>query len=223
MKKLNTFLFAFAFATAAQADRFVLPAAQGWKATLIVDCSSGYCEGAATLTLSKGKLKQTFSSPDLRFDPEERHHPQSVTYEPPFVMEDFNFDGRIDLALSNGRHALCNYPSYDIYLQQRNGIFQHNQELSELTWRHIGLFKTDPKKKIIITHHKGGEEHYRIRGNRIESFYELYIEDSGKMEDETVVITERRLVNGKWISESRSYANIEEWRPPPKQNKKRQK
>ena len=124
-----------------------------------------------------------------------------------FVFGDFNFDANEDLAICNGRNGGYGGPSYSVYLYDvKSKKLVLNARLSKLTEdAYLGLFSVEPKKRQLVTNSKSGccyheTEVYRVVRNQPVLIERVIEETSG--DDATgyvVVITTRKLVNGKWI------------------------
>lgn len=124
-----------------------------------------------------------------------------------FVFGDFNFDSFEDLAVCNGRNGGYGGPSYSVYLYNaKTKKFDLNVGLSKLTEdAYLGLFFVESKKRQLVAHSKSGCCHhetdvYRVVRNQPVLVEKVIEEASG--DDATgsvVVVTTRKLVNGKWI------------------------
>ena len=123
-------------------------------------------------------------------------------YNSGLVLKDYNFDGHADMALRNGNNASYWGPSYDIFLfDPAKKQFVFNEALSTLAVESLGLLEVSEENKQLVTFDKNGCCWHQI------SFYEMtgntpvlvrdVIED-GTVEDEFMVITEKRLVDGQW-------------------------
>lgn len=125
-----------------------------------------------------------------------------------FVFEDFNFDGREDLAICTGREGGYDGPSYDIFIfDSKQGKFVKNEPLTELTINgYLGLFKVDSKTKRLIAQSKSGccihqTDYFRMLGNRpdlVLSIVEQYESDT------RVTVTTRKKVGGRWVETTRT-------------------
>lgn len=71
------------------------------------------------------------------------------------IYEDFNFDGRKDLALMDGQHSCYHGPSFQVYLESDQGL-RHNKAFSRLAQEYCGMFQTDHKNKSIHAITKSG-------------------------------------------------------------------
>lgn len=128
-----------------------------------------------------------------------------------FVFGDFNFDANEDLAVCNGRNGGYGGPSYSVYLYNvKTKKFVLNVRLSKLTeGAYLGLFFVESKKRQLVAYSKSGccyheTDVYRVVRNQPVLVEKVIEEASG--DDATgyvVVITTRKLVNGKWIKRVR--------------------
>lgn len=71
------------------------------------------------------------------------------------MYEDFNFDGKKDLALMDGQNSCYHGPSFQIYLATKNG-FSHNSAFTRLAQQYCGMFDADLQTKKIHTMTKSG-------------------------------------------------------------------
>ena len=76
--------------------------------------------------------------------------------ESSIIYDDFNFDGKKDLAIYDGRNSCYGGPSYQVYLQKSRLKFQHNESLTRLAQEYCGFFTIDKKKKQLRTMTKSG-------------------------------------------------------------------
>lgn len=125
-----------------------------------------------------------------------------------FVFEDFNFDGREDLAICTGRDGGYDGPSYDVFLFAPNsGKFIKSEPFTELTINgYLGLFKVETKAKRLKAQSKSGccihqTDYFTVVKNRpelVKSIIEQY------ESDEKVTVTTRKKVGGRWVETSRA-------------------
>jgi hypothetical protein len=122
-----------------------------------------------------------------------------------FIVEDFNFDGREDLAVCNGRNGGYGGPSYNVFLfDPHTRKFVEHRRLSKLTEDgYLGLFFVDPQRKQLVASSKSGccyheTERYRFVGNR-PVLVEKVTEDAHVGEG-FVELTTKRLVRGRWVT-----------------------
>lgn len=95
--------------------------------------------------------------------------PTPATPQPPnpITVDDFNFDGRPDIAVPRGQQGPYGSWSDDIYLQTEDGNLLKSQELSELSDYYMGTPEIDRKRKLLIVYGKSGAAihytaHYRV-------------------------------------------------------------
>ena len=72
------------------------------------------------------------------------------------IYDDFNCDGNKDLAIKTGNMSCYGAPSYNIYLGNKKGGFELNQEFTALAQQFCGIFKYDCESKTIETYKKEG-------------------------------------------------------------------
>ena len=122
------------------------------------------------------------------------------------IFGDFNFDANEDLAICNGRNGGYGAPSYNVYLYDKESKkFAENVRFSKLTEGYLGLFFVDAKKRQLTAYSKSGccyheTEVYKVVQNRPVLMEKIVEEASGG--DDTgyvVVITTRKLIDGKWV------------------------
>jgi hypothetical protein len=143
------------------------------------------------------------------FSPETNARPRGLYAEEySFVFDDFNFDGREDLAVCNGREAGYGGPSYTVFIfDARAGRFAENRRLSRLAEGvYLGLFFPDPKKKTLTAYSKGGccyheTEVYKVVGDR-PVLVEKVVEDAtswGGAPEGYVLVTTKKRVGRRWV------------------------
>ena len=135
------------------------------------------------------------------------------------IYKDFNFDGVKDFALQDGFNGNYSSATYRIFLANK-GQFILNKDFTELSQYNFGMFEVDYEKKILKTFIKDGccwhEYSEYIVENNVPEVAAIITEDATK-DDEYVYITEKRLVDGKWITKERKelikdYYKEDEWR-----------
>jgi hypothetical protein len=87
------------------------------------------------------------------------------------MYEDFNFDGKKDLALMDGQHSCYGGPSFLVYLANNKGGFTLNPDFTRLAQEYCGFFATNAKTKTIDVMTKSGccwhlFETYKVSGNQ---------------------------------------------------------
>ena len=86
------------------------------------------------------------------------------------IYEDFNFDGRKDLAIENGQNSCYHGPSFVVYLAQGTG-FARSESFTALAQEYCGLFGIDRARRRLTTMTKDGccwhqFSEYVVRNNR---------------------------------------------------------
>jgi len=71
------------------------------------------------------------------------------------IHEDFDFDGRADLAIMDGQKSCYNGPSFQIFLRRGRG-FVKSREFTRLAQEYCGMFQVDAKAKRLSTMTKSG-------------------------------------------------------------------
>ncbi|WP_139923618.1 hypothetical protein [Hymenobacter sp. DG01] len=71
------------------------------------------------------------------------------------ISEDFNFDGRLDLAIEDGQNSCYHGPSFQIYLNLPTEL-KHSQAFTDLAQDYCGMFQVDAKTKRLYTSTKSG-------------------------------------------------------------------
>jgi hypothetical protein len=192
----------------------------------VKDCGSGAsdnlsdrCSGPGRVSVYRKGAKAPFQvlrlssveiyKDQLAYDPELAKKSRKIyDDEYSFIFGDFNFDGAKDLAICNGRNGGYGAPSYTVYLFN-SGVnkFIENKRLSDLTEGiYLGLFFVESKKRLLVAFWKSGccyhqTEKYRVVANRpvlVEKITEA-VDDTGDF----MVVTTRKLVNGKWVKRVR--------------------
>lgn len=187
-----------------------------YSAKLTVErCKDGLCGGSGTIEIyEKNNLKssQVFRSEDLYFPIDEAKLANKVilldTDETPLIFDDFNFDGIQDLAIPNGSGGY-NMGSYDVYVYSTaKKQFIKNQDLTDIA-SNQGLFQIDHKRKRLIAYSKSGccwhqtTEYAIVPKKGVVKVYDK-VEDGAKV-DNIVIVTEQKLLNGKWSKTTKRY------------------
>jgi len=129
-----------------------------------------------------------------------------------FVFEDFNFDGRQDLAICKDTQGSYGGLTYDVFLwNPAQNRFVKDSMLTALSSEHLGLVAVDPQKQELTAFDKDGAAwHHSSTYKWIKHRLTLVEEET---EDGTgghdVVITTRRLVHSHWRQTIR-HAHIEQ-------------
>ena len=177
----------------------------------IAKCADDICEGKAAVYLLKKNQTQVFQTiqmPEMYLELGGDKKPTANLIElygennSGVVFDDFNFDGREDLALRNGNNGGYGGPSYDVLLfSKATGQFAKNAALTSLASENLGLFSVDKKSRTIETFTKSGccwhqTTRYHIVNNRPLKIY-VYTEDAARGDDKVRLTTET-LVKGRW-------------------------
>ena len=117
---------------------------------------------------------------------------------------DFNFDGIDDIAICDGTNGGYGMPSYRIYLYSKTRKrFEYSRSFTRMNEGGLGMFETDPNKKIHFVSTKSGccwhqTEGYDVHRGLPRKVYELTI-DSTKIDDPRgTEITTGKLIKGRW-------------------------
>jgi len=128
----------------------------------VATCEEDICSGLATINLYdiSGKLVQTLFSDDLYMTLDENQKPSvnvilGYDEQSALIFDDFNFDGKADIAIRNGNMGGYGSPTYDVYLYSQNRFVFHIP-LSLLVMENLGMFQTDAKRRILTTFTKSG-------------------------------------------------------------------
>ena len=181
--------------------------------------NANICNGPARISLYKKGIQSPFqvlNLPNIELYKDTATHNPTIDRKPrgiyaeeySIVFDDFNFDGRQDLAICNGRNGGYGGPSYNIYLfNTQSNRFVENRGLTRLNQGvYLGLFFPDPKSKLLSTYSKSGCCYHEAEKYRVVNTRPLLVEKI--IEDATgggsfVRITTKKLVNGKWVTSVR--------------------
>lgn len=117
-------------------------------------------------------------------------------------FDDFNFDGVDDVAICDGTNGGYSMPSYRIYLYSKTrNRFEFSRWFTSMNEGGLGMFETDAKKKMHLVftksgccmHWTGGFDVVKNKPRKMYELSEIVLPDG-----ETVEITTKRLVKGKW-------------------------
>lgn len=116
------------------------------------------------------------------------------------LYEDYNFDGKKDLALMDGQHSCYHGPSFQIYLAT-NGGFRRSPEFTRLAQEYCGMFDVHHEEKKISTMTKSGccshqFSEFIVKGNRPVAV--KIVEEDMWAGDFLLSVTEKNLVGGKF-------------------------
>jgi len=117
------------------------------------------------------------------------------------IYEDFNFDNVFDFAIQDGHNSCYGGPSYKIYLADKDK-FVYNDKFTELAQNYCGMFNVDHEKNIISNTTKSGccwHEYSEFIVEKNTPKAVLVVTEDATGESGYVVITTKKLENGKWI------------------------
>jgi hypothetical protein len=213
MKKLIVLILLLAPSLYAQQRSFDVKDASKYFDIKIVaaKCDADACTGKTTYSFRKkgeAKTYQVISMPDTYIDISDGGPKvnETLLYDLQSVLtvDDFNFDGMEDVAISDGQQGSYGMPSFNVYLSSKAaGKFLYNKPFSGLA-HHLGMFTVDKKAKMLETFDKDGccyhiTERYKVVNNRPVKVF-IFEEDAaqtGKYEGK-VVLTTKKMVGGKW-------------------------
>ncbi len=124
-------------------------------------------------------------------------------------MGDYNFDGHVDLAVLVDNAGSYGGPTYAILLYQPlNGHYVEAPLLSALTRENLGLFRVDPKRKLLTIFNKSGccihhQSELTVSGD-VPTVTNSQIESIIYENDACRVTLERTLSNGKTRTTTRN-------------------
>lgn len=162
-----------------------------WTAKIqVAECDEHICTGQSTIELNTGKYIQSFYQNDSSFY--RKHKNEPLQFDDFLNTADYNFDGLLDIAISQGNYGSYGSPIYDIYLQTQSGKFVLNNELTELASSDfIGLPEVDIENRLLKVFRKVGyseriETHYRVRQNQRPALQQIYEHHTEFLLDDTV-------------------------------------
>lgn len=190
MYKLITLLFALCLANTAQAESFQFKKGDLIAKIQVAKCDENHCSGASHIELNTGKYTQSFNSEDSTFY--RKHKNKPFQFDDFLNSADYNFDGLLDIAISQGNYGSYGSPIYDIYVQTQSGKFVLSDELTTLASSDfIGLPEVDSKNNLLKVFSKVGyreriETHYLVRENQTPMLQPVYEHHSEFLLDDTV-------------------------------------
>lgn len=165
MKKLLLVLMLLPFFASAQESYDLIDFSDEFSGKIIVDDNQENSDLEPNCTLNiyqKKNGKLVFSKPAFysEYDFEDskvKSNIQQIPYgeQSILIYEDFNFDGKEDIALRTGNYSCYGGPSFEIYLADKNG-FTYNESFTELGSNYCGMFTVDDEKKQLQTMTKSG-------------------------------------------------------------------
>jgi len=209
MKKLLFVLMLLPFFATAQEAYDLIDFSDEFSAKIIVDGNQENSDLETNCTLNiyqkkNGKLvfsqRTVYSEYDME-DSKVKSNIKQIPYgeQSILIYEDFNFDGKEDIALRTGNYGCYGGPSFEIYLADKKD-FVYNESFTELGSNYCGMFRVDNEKKQLQTMTKSGccwhqFSTYVVENNQavpIEIIEESY---SGIFADYSV----QKHVNGKMV------------------------
>lgn len=201
MHKWIGFLLTVCVASTTQAETFHVQKGD-WTAKIqVAECDEYACTGQSTIELNTGKYIQSFHQDDSSFYRKNKHEP--FQFDDFLNSADYNFDGLLDIAISQGNYGAYGSTIYDIYLQTQSGKFVLNNELTELASSDfIGLPEVDIENRLLKVFRKVGyreriETHYHVRQNQTPMLQPVYEQHTEYLIDDTVRETTTIWKNGK--------------------------
>lgn len=180
------------------------------------DEAMGVCHGAGKVTLldkqTRKKVQVIQTNVFFYWQPEAASKPEKGAAKPieldteksPIHFEDFNFDGIEDLTIRTELIGNSLY-SHNIYVYdpslQQFGLHQALTELAS-SEESDGMFTVDPKRKRLITSGKSGwAEHFstEYEFSDAQTLVKVYEWKSQLTSKHKEIITEKKLVQGKWV------------------------
>jgi hypothetical protein len=212
-----SFLTTISFNSFSQKTFTLTHASKNYTAAITVANCKGTedCKGKASIKLENksGKLLQTLHSDELYIyldangtvaDSMAMYNEQS-----PLIFDDFNFDGTEDLAIRNGDNSGYGGPSYDVYVYNatKRALIK-SAALTKLASTNLGMFEVDKKLKRLTTHQKSGAAWHSTTSYEVvpkKGLVKMYEKIEDAQDGVNVVVTEKKLVNGKWSKKSKKY------------------
>lgn len=71
------------------------------------------------------------------------------------IYQDFNFDGKKDLAVMDGQYSCYHGPSFQVYIETGDGL-KHSSEFTRLAQEYCGMFQVDYESETLNTMTKSG-------------------------------------------------------------------
>lgn len=209
MKKLLLVLMLLPFFASAQESYDLIDFSDEFSGKIIVDDNQENSDLETNCTLNiyqkeNGKLvfskRTVYSEYDME-DSKVKSNIQEIPYgeQSILIYEDFNFDGKQDIALRTGNYSCYGGPSFEIYLSDKNG-FTYNESFTELGSNYCGMFTVDDEKKQLQTMTKSGccwhqFSTYVVENNQVVPIEIIEESYSGIFADYSV----QKRVNGKMV------------------------
>jgi len=210
MKKLLLVLMLMPFFASAQESYDLIDFSDEFSGKIIIDDNQENSDLETNCTLNiyqkkSGKLvfskRTVYSEYDME-DSKVKSNIQQIPYgeQSILIYEDFNFDGKQDIALRTGNYSCYGGPSFEIYLADKNG-FVYNESFTELGSNYCGMFTVDAEKKQLQTMTKSGccwhqFSTYVVENNQVVPIEIIEESYSGIFADYSI----QKRVNGKMIT-----------------------
>ncbi|MDO4225876.1 hypothetical protein [Neisseria sp.] len=210
MKKTLFSVLLAVTAFAAHAETFPMTnLPQGWKGSIeVAGCAEGKCSGEGRVKLKINGRTYALPADFYEFDAPKAQG--AALLENPVTVDDFNFDGREDIAVPVGHQGPYGSEASDIYVQTAGGRLVKSDELSDLTHSYMGTPETDRKRKLLIVSGKSGAaihytEHYRVvTGKGLQQVYQRTDTHYGCNKNTGIKVEEKAMLpNGKWRTRNR--------------------
>lgn len=210
MKLLICFVLLFSGLANAQESFDLVDFSNDFSGKIIVDDNQENSDLETNCTLNiyqKKNGKLVFSKPAFysEYDMEDSKVKSNIKQIPYgeqsiLIYEDFNFDGKEDIALRTGNYSCYGGPSFEIYLADKND-FVYNESFTELGSNYCGMFTVDDEKKQLQTMTKSGccwhqFSTYVVENNKVVPIEIIEESYSGIFADYSV----QKRVNGKMVT-----------------------
>lgn len=215
IKKTFFLLLFLSVAAFAQKKFEIKDASRSFDASFEVEsCDADFCRGEIAFSLFRKGEKKPFqtirlAATEFMLDEAELSNTKLMyDYQSVLFFEDYNFDGRQDLALRDGNNSGYGGPSYQIYIfSAASKKFIRSTAFTELAQgAYLGMFEVDAKKRRLRAFSKSGccwhqTREFAVIGNRPRKVFE---ETEDAFSDEKkVIITTRKLIKGRWQTRTR--------------------
>lgn len=165
MKKILTLMLGLVSYFGFAQQSFEIPFSKNYKAILKID--KGYEDeifkkGSVTIYNTKNnQLLFSIDADELTYELDQNGQVETQKMELPYgeqsiiIYEDFNFDGKKDLAVMDGQFSCYHGPSYQIYLETGKGL-EYNSDFTDLAQNYCGMFYVNTKNQTIEVMTKSG-------------------------------------------------------------------
>jgi len=133
-----------------------------YKGLVTINSADDDNQGTITITdIKTNKKIITINSEILSYHIEEGKEIETNVLELPYgkqsllIYDDFNFDGKKDLAILDAHNSCYGGPSFQVYLETGTTL-KYSPEFTKLTQEYCGMFDVDYKTKTIHTMTKSG-------------------------------------------------------------------